>query len=289
MSAPAAALCGLTIMGQPSYPEEYPDINLFQRMHRMLYVPAMHLLFGSAIIGVMSSFQSLIARWDSFSKKSFSPAHAAFCFPTLAHTNAIQNYRSAILGFSELQLNRTFMKAINIYWIIFLCGSTIATVIISAKFFYMLPSWTEVDVDGEIEPPAPNETQMANVILAGQTFRQDFVSPAVLQANEVGALIRVPGRTGERAQYKRTRRVTALGFEPIMELMELNAEREALLNWVRDNPPRQRKRTLSVPGITSNIANFGSNNQGIYNGMTDIGSAQRRERAQTSDWNYRYI
>ena len=277
-------------MGQPSFQEEYPDITLIERLHRMLYLPAMHILFATAILGVISSVQSLVSRWDSFSRKPFSPAHAAFCFPTLAHTNAIQNYRSAILSFSMLQSNAIFMRVLDIYWMIFLFCGTIATVIITAKFFYRLPSWTRVDVEDEIEPPAPSETIMSEIILAGQTLRQNFVSPAVLQANEAGALVRVPGREGETARYARTRRVTALGFEPIMNLIELNEERDALLEWVAKNPPRQRKRTLSVPGITRNIGNFGSGNRGVYTGgMSEIGSAQRRARAQTSDWNYRYI
>mmetsp|Transcript_5643 Transcript_5643/g.6925 ORF Transcript_5643/g.6925 Transcript_5643/m.6925 type:complete len:134 (-) Transcript_5643:25-426(-) len=130
---------------------------------------------------------------------------------------------------------------------------------------------------------------MSEVILAGQTLRENFVSPAVLQANEAGALVRVAGRGGERPRYARTRRVTALGFEPIMNLIELNEERDALLEWVSKNPPRRRKRTLSVPGITTNI-NFGTNNSGVYNGgIAEISSsAQRRARAQTSDWNYRF-
>jgi hypothetical protein len=293
MSAPSIALYSLTIMAQPPFKEEYPDITQFERVHRMVYIPVMHFLFATALLGAMSSVQSLAARWETFSRKPFSPAHAAFCFPTLAHANAVQSYRSAILSFSELQSISLFMRVLNLYWFFVLGSGTIATVIVTAKFFYMLPSWTKVDVEDEIEPPAPNETIMSEVILAGgQTLRQNFVSPAVLQANEAGALVRVPGREGGRARYARTRRVTALGFEPIMNLIELNEERDALLDWVAKNPPRQRKRTLSVPGITTNIAHFGANNTGVYSSggpISEIGSAQRRARAQTSDWNYRYI
>ena len=140
-----------------------------------------------------------------------------------------------------------------------------------------------------MEPPAPNETIMSEVILAGETLGQNFVSPAVLQANEAGALIRIPGREGQRPRYARTRRVTALGFEPIMNLIELHNERDALLDWVAKNPPRRRKRTLSVPGITTNIGSFGNNNSGIYDAIPEPGSANRRRRAQTSDWNYRFL
>lgn len=281
MSAPAAALCSLTIMAQPSFEEEYPDITIFQRVHRMLYLPVMHFLFANCIIGAISSVQSLISRWNGFIQKEFSPAHAAFCFPALAHANSIQAYRSAIFAFSDLQSNTTFMNVLNIYWILVLGGSSLATIVITSRFFYMLPSWTKVDVENEIEPPAPSETIMSEVILAGQTLRQDLVSAAVLQANEAGVLVRVPGRQGGRARYARTRKVTALGFEPIMDLIELNEERDKLLEWVAKNPPRQRKRTLSVPGITTNIASFGANNRGVYSGLPPS-SSDRRLRAQTS-------
>jgi hypothetical protein len=89
--------------------------------------------------------------------------------------------------------------------------------------------------------------------------------------------------------------VTALGFKPIMDLIELNQERDKLLEWVAKNPPRQRNRTLSVPGITTNIANFGANNRGVYGygSIPDIErgrnrASNRRARAQTSDDNYRF-
>ena len=111
MSAPAAALCSLTIMAQPSFSEEYPDITQFQRVHRMLYLPVMHFLFATCLIGAVSSVHSLTVRWDGFIQKKFSPAHAAFCFPTLSHANAIQSYRSAIIAFSDLQSNEIFMRA----------------------------------------------------------------------------------------------------------------------------------------------------------------------------------
>ena len=72
MSAPAVALYALTIMAQPSFEEEHPDVTEFQRVHRMLYLPSMHILFVLALIGMISSVQSLVVRWHSFSKKDFS-------------------------------------------------------------------------------------------------------------------------------------------------------------------------------------------------------------------------
>jgi len=198
--------------------------------------------------------------------------------------NAVQAYRGAIDTFSDIHPKSPIKIAIFIYWMTTLILGTITTIVITTRYFYMLPSWTRVDVADEIEPPPPNETLMSEVILAGEKLRQDFVSPAVLQANEAGALVRLPGREGK---YVRTRRVTALGFEPIMNLIELNEERDALLDWVAKNPPRQRKRTLSVPGITYNLGHFGTNNSGVFSGTpAEINSAQRRTRAQTSDGQY---
>ena len=291
MSAPAVALYSLTIMAQPSFEEEHPDITNFQRVHRLLYLPFMHFLFVTAVVGALSSVQSLYTRWDDFKRRPFSPAHAAFCFPTLAHANSVQAYRSALNTFSDIPSKSVFKLAIDAYWWFVLVTGTIATLIITAKFFYMLPSWTRLDLDDEVEPPAPNETLMADVITTGETFRQNFVSPAVLQANEAGALVQV--RRDGRTRYVRTRRVTAYGFEPIMNIIEFTAERGALLDYVEKNPPRTRKRTLSVPGITTNIAQFGANNFGVYSGggqgnITTPGSA-RRMRAQTSDGNYGFV
>ena len=274
-------------MAQPSFEEEHPDVTDFQRVHRMLYLPIMHFLFATAVLGAVSSAQSLFTRWKDFKHKSFSPAHAAFCFPTLAHANSVQAYRGAINSFSNVTPGSKILLAIDCYWFFVLIGGTVATFIITTKFFYMLPSWTSVDLDDEIEPPQPHETLMSEVITAGETFTQNFVSPAVLQANEAGALVQI--RKDGKTKYVRTRRVTALGFEPIMDLLEFTNERDALLDWVEKNPPRTRKRTLSVPGITTNIANFGSNNRGVYTGYGNDrdtvtpGSARRRAH---SDYNF---
>lgn len=290
MSAPAVSLYAWTIMAQPSFEEEHPDINDYQRVNRILYLPFMHFLFATALIGALSSVQSLYTRWHHFKGRPFSPAHAAFCFPTLAHANSVQAYRGAIGSFSTIPSGSPIKLLIDAYWLFVLISGTIATFIISAKFFYMLPTWTlRLNLEDE-EPPAPHETIMANVITAGETWRQNFVSPAVLQANETGALVQV--RRDGVTKYVRTRKVTALGFEPIMKEVELRRETEALLDYVEKNPPRTRKRTLSVPGITTNIENFGSNNRGVYTGTrgnTATPGNERRLRAQTSDGYYNFI
>eukprot|EP00557_Chaetoceros_sp_GSL56_P012176 CAMPEP_0176484188 /NCGR_PEP_ID=MMETSP0200_2-20121128/4321_1 /TAXON_ID=947934 /ORGANISM="Chaetoceros sp., Strain GSL56" /LENGTH=1370 /DNA_ID=CAMNT_0017880645 /DNA_START=72 /DNA_END=4187 /DNA_ORIENTATION=- len=299
MSAPAVSLYAMTIMAQPSFEEEYPDINEYQKIQRLIYLPCMHLLFIAALVGVISSVQSLYTRWDSFRKVEFSPAHAAFCFPTLAHANAVQAYRGAIHSFSALPPTSVSRVLLDIYWLIVLIAGTILTVVITIKFFYRLPGWTRVNLEGENEPPAPNETLMSEVVRVGETWRQNYVSPVVLQANEAGALVQV--RKNGRTKYVRTRRVTALGFEPIMDMIDFTNEREALLEWVERNPPRTRKRTMSVPGFGLNLGDFGSHNRGIYTGGTGGGylpthhasssrglnssisnsSSDRRQRAQT--------
>uniref|UniRef100_A0A6U6DSM2 Uncharacterized protein n=1 Tax=Odontella aurita TaxID=265563 RepID=A0A6U6DSM2_9STRA len=284
MSAPAVALYSLTIMAQPSFEEEHPDVTAFQRMHRMIYLPSMHFMFILSVIGAFSSAQSLYARWDSFSQKEFSPAHAAFCFPTLAHANAIQAYRGAIDSFSNIKPGSPFKILIDTYWLFVLLGGTIATIVITARFFKSVPSWTLVDVEEEEEPPAPRDTLLvaADGILAGDTMRQNYVSPAVLQANETGVLVALPRDHGH-VRYVRTRKVTALGFDPIMSLLELDIERETLLEEVAKNPPRRRKRTLSVPGVDFNYGygDFGIGNAGVFDAEVGQGSEWTRNRAQT--------
>jgi hypothetical protein len=284
MSAPAVSLYALTIMAQPTFEEEHPDLTRFQRLHRVLYLPGMHFMFILALIGMASSLHSLYVRWASFHKKEFSPAHAAFCFPVLAHANAVQAYRGAIDAFSIIKPYSPFKMVLYSYWVVVLVCGTIATIIITAKFFYHLPEWTQVDVTDEEEPPQPNETMMAEVINQGhfESMKQHFVSPAVLQANETGALI----RAGD-GHFVRTRRVRALGFEPTMNWSEMNDEREALLQWALKFPPRRRNRTLSVPGINVGAV-FGQGHSGVYNdleagGMGMGGATAFQHLANTSN------
>jgi hypothetical protein len=145
-----------------------------------------------------------------------------------------------------------------------------------------LPAWTHIDLTGEIEPPAPYETQMtlSNMISTGETLFQPFVSPAVLQANETGALVLTRTSSGHQ-RLVRTRKVTALGFEPMMNVIEMEKERDVLLEWVGQHPPRRRHRTLSVPGIdfSYGAAGIGTGNTGVY-GMP--GMEDNRRRANTS-------
>jgi len=79
-----------------------------------------------------------------------------------------------------------------------------------------------------------------------------------------------------RQKYVRTRRVTALGFEPIMDVIKMEHEREILLDWVARNKPRRRNRTLSVPGIDFNYGASGiGSGSGVY-GMQEDRSPLRR-------------
>ena len=286
MSAPNVSLYALTIMAQPSFEEEHPDINNFQRMHRRIYLPLMHVLFGFCVVGMFASISSLLYRWREFRKLPFSPAHAAFCVPTLSHANALQAYRAAMNSFSTLPSDSPFRILLYLYWVSFLLGGTIVTIVISGKFLYSLPAWTHVDTEGEVEPPAPHETAMSRsrMALTGETLVQHYVSPAILQANETGVLVLSRDEQGHQ-RYKRTRKVTALGFEPIMNILEMEREREILLEMVRNNPPRRRHRTLSVPGIDFNYPNVG-NGTGIYDDsergdVTPWVNRSRRQRSRT--------
>jgi hypothetical protein len=268
MSAPNVSLYALTIMAQPTFEEEHPDITSFQRIHRIVYLPLMHVLFSICLIGMAASISSLIVRWSEFRKLQFSPAHIAFCVPTLSHANAVQAYRASVNSFSTLPKDSPFRIILWWYWIIVLMAGTTLTFTIAGKFLWKLPEWTHIDTEGEIEPPAPYKTAMtlSNMISTGETMVQSFVSPAVLQANETGALIYSRDSQGNQ-QYVRSRKVTALGFEPMMNVIDMEREREVLLQWVGQHPPRRRHRTLSVPGIDFSYATVGSGS-GVF-GMGD--------------------
>lgn len=286
MSAPNVSLYALTLMAQPSFEEEHPDVTKFQVVHRLVYLPCMHVLFGLCVLGMCASLHSLFVRWKEFRKLPFSPAHAAFCVPTLSHANCIQAYRAAVNSFSDIPPGSPFKICLYTYWVIVLVGGTIVTLWIGTKFLSMLPEWTHIDTEGEIEPPAPSDTAMnsSNLITTGETLVQPFVSPAILQANETGALVLSRNLQGEQV-YRRTRKVTALGFEPIMSELQMDIERDLLLDWVARNPPRRRHRTLSVPGIDFSAygeTDIGTGHTGVYGVNDPSATWSRRQRATTS-------
>jgi hypothetical protein len=116
---------------------------------------------------------------------------------------------------------------------------------------------------------------LSHMVSSGETLVQPFVSPAILQANETGTLVLTRDSNGA-VRYARTRKVTALGFEPIMDDIEIDLEREFLLDWVASNAPRVRHRTLSVPGVGFKHDAFGSGNSGVYYGGLEEGVMPRR-------------
>lgn len=120
------------------------------------------------------------------------------------------------------------------------------------------------------------------MVASGDAVFQSFVSPAILQANETGTLVLTRDAQGRR-NYRRTRKTTALGFEPMMNIIEMEHERQLLLEWVSTNAPRRRNRTLSVPGIDFSYGSgFGTGNSGVYDMEPGrLLSSARRGRSHT--------
>jgi tellurite resistance protein TehA-like permease len=133
LSAPSITMYAMTTVAQPSPEREAiletsPELTTrWDEIHRNGFVPVMHVMMFLSIVGFASSLHSLAVRWDEFNRKPFSPAHAAFVFPVLSHTNAIQSYRRVIIGFS-LQPS-TYHYIITVYWIFCLLGGTIINLI----------------------------------------------------------------------------------------------------------------------------------------------------------------
>ena len=245
------------------------------------YLPFQHFLMVLSLIGLASAVQALVTRWDTFKTKPFSPAHVAFCFPTLSHTNAIQAYRGSVYAFSSSPPGSPFKVALYCYWVFFLVVGTILNIIFTIKYVRRLPSWTKLDTAGEEEPPAPENT-FVHGCGAREMLEQPFVSPAVLQANEAGALVRVRRGTEDyriHGPWRRTRKITALGFDPTMDDEELSRERAKLLDWVAKNAPRKRNRTMSNPLILRGGEQGGRDFYGTFAGAS--GSA-RHKRSITS-------
>jgi hypothetical protein len=261
VSAPSITLYGFTLIAQPYGLKEKALESSAPLLHQnhdwmvQYFLPAQHFLMILSLIGLASAVHGVTTRWEAFSKKPFNPAYAAFCFPTLSHTNAVQAYRSNVNAFSSLPSGSPFKVALYGYWVLWLVLGTTLNCVITYMYVKKLPEWTKIDTMGEDEPPAPENT-MVNEMLGGTgahaVIFQRFVSPAVLQANDAGSLIRVRRGTEDYrlyGPYMRTRKVTALGFDPTMDDDELRREHAELLDWVAKNAPRTRNRTMSNPLI----------------------------------------
>jgi hypothetical protein len=266
LSAPSIAMYACTIMAQPSPEreallEESPEsATRWDEIHRSIYLPAMHVMMLLSMLGLASSLHSLWVRWPEFKLKPFSPAHAAFVFPVLSHTNAIQAYRRVVIGFS-LETT-TYHRIITGYWLFCLVGGTILNIIFTSKYVSRLPKWTNFDTASEEvsgdespvhPPPEPDET-IVHELWAGtrthEALREPFSNPAVLQANEAGILVRRRRGTEDyfhKGPYVRSRNIPSIGFDPILTQEELRKERAELLDWVAKKNPRQRNKTMSIP------------------------------------------
>jgi len=240
LSGPAVILYGFTIFGQPGSDEDEMALMIpenkehFFRLHRKYYMPIIHLFFACCMISMCSALYCLKTRWKSFREKEFSPAHVGFCAPLISHTNAMQAYRSSLNKFSLMPSDHIFKNALYRYWTLSLIAGTILTLSLSWKFFKHLPVWCEIDVEDDEIPPEPDNTEITRLLQKGEArdaMNQDYVSAAVLQANESGALVRVL-RDG-KMKYVRSRRMPSMGFDLVMNTSELMSERERLLSSVK--------------------------------------------------------
>ena len=261
LSAPSITMYAMTIMAQPSREremeiEDSPALmNHFNTVHRDLYVPVQHCMMILSLIGMVSVLHSLYARWPKFRHKEFSPAHMAFVFPLLSHTNAVQAYRAGVDSFSNIPVGSPFKIALFTYWFVCLIVGTAVNLIFTAKYVRRLPKWTKVEVgDNESIPVAPSDTIMHEMLEESgvhETMQQPLVNAAVLQANEAGSLVRVargtPDWRAHGSDFVRTRKTPALGFDLVMSEAELRQEQAELLDWVAKNAPKRRKRTVSIP------------------------------------------
>jgi len=261
LSAPSITLYALTLISQPTRHEELlfeTSLEAKQHYHHLLttyFLPSQHFFMVLTMVGLISAVHSLYVRWPTFKTKAFSPAHVAFCFPTLSHTNAIQAYRGSLNAYSTMPPDCLFKRILFGYWCFFLFTGTILNILFTIKYIVRIPEWTRPDLSGEEQPPDPSHTvahEMMGETGLHESMQQPFISPAVLEANEAGVLVR--NKRGSEAYrrhgpFVRTRNVSSLGFDLILSEMELREERARLLDWCARNAPRSRNRTMSdVPG-----------------------------------------
>lgn len=188
-------------------------------------------------------------------------------------------HRSTVDALSNFGHDSFYRRALYCYWCFMLFTGTTVNLIFTYKFLSRVPEWTKVDISGEELPPQPSETMVHEMLDdrgAHEVLNQPFVSPAVLEANEAGALIRL--RRGTQAYrmygpFVRTRQVTARGFDPSLNERELREERAALLDWCAKNAPKKRNRTMSVPGVMHLRDKAGRGVYGTFGGSSDSSDA----------------
>lgn len=188
-------------------------------------MPALHTLFGFCMVSMASSLYLVRSKWKSFREREFSPAHVSFGAPLISHANAMQAYRSSLNKFSATPPDSTFKLWLYRYWTLSLICGTVLVFVLTWKFFVYLPSWCQINVDDDEMPPEPDKTFVTQLLQkgeAGDSMKQNFVSAAVLQANESGALVRV--LQDGKMKYVRSRRMPSMGFDPIMNVSELMSE-----------------------------------------------------------------
>mmetsp|Transcript_19164 Transcript_19164/g.39503 ORF Transcript_19164/g.39503 Transcript_19164/m.39503 type:complete len:1319 (-) Transcript_19164:1318-5274(-) len=233
MICPAISLYALSIIIQPSFFSETPDITHFQALQRTVYLPCMTSLFVLSVVGMLSSVHGVIMRWSQICQEEFSPAHAAYSFPLLVHALAVQSFRSGLDFFGGPGVSLTFKSVLHAYWVFLVVAGTLVALICIVTYLAFLPFWTvEIHRENEEEPPSPHETSICDVITFGEALIQPYVSPAILQANETGILITAHDSRKNKCYLVRTRKIPALGFEPMMDLRKFARERDALKIYI---------------------------------------------------------
>jgi len=273
LSGPAVALYGFTLFSQPGTRADDNALFIpeneehYYRIHRQYYMPILHVLFVLCMISMVSSMYLLISRYKSFRQKEFSPAHLSFCAPLVSHTNALQVYRSSLDAFTSPTSEIIFKLLLYRYWVFSLICGTLLVFVMTWKFCVHLPNWCHLNVEHDELPPEPEHTLVTKLLQdgsAGDSMKQNFVSAAVLQANESGALARVLNKDG-RMKYVRSRRMQSIGFDPIMNVAEFISERDRLLQHVTysANPSRDRGGIISFDGTLMDTNSHTSGRRGL--------------------------
>lgn len=259
----------MTILAQ-SFPRQEQELEAsptlleqFYSIHRRIYLPVQHGMMILSLIGMVSALQSLWARWSNFRTKSFSPAHMAFVFPLLSHTNAVQAYRSGVDTFSSIPVGNQFKIALFVYWVACLIVGTIVNLIFTVKYVYRLPEWTMgVVCKSGVANDSPSVASSALELLTDcdlhESIGDNLINPAVLHANEIGSLVRLRRGSADfrtYGPYMRTRNSMSIGFDLTRSANELQQERAELLHHIARKLPRGQRRTFSLPDAALSGAN----------------------------------
>jgi hypothetical protein len=146
-------------------------------------------LFGCCMVSVVSVARAIVVRWDALRRHPFSPAHAAFCFPSVAHANAVASFHKFLYDTRMPVIVPPPPQILYFYLVTVVAVASAITIVVVAMFFLKLKGWVDIDITG-IEEVA--DTLSVRALIGAEEndeLEELAVDTALLRAYENGTLV----------------------------------------------------------------------------------------------------